>query len=225
MVDVILLERVEKLGQMGQVVKVRPGYARNYPAAAEEGAPRHQGKSRLFREATRPARGAESDAPHRCRACRGRSSRALSWSSCVRPARVASSTARSRRAIRRGGDGKPVSPSAAAKSSSRRRSRPWASISSAWCSIPRSPSPSLSTWRNRWKKRKCRRRASIRSAWRRKRPSARPPLRSRPPLLREPRRKKQRKSEARFRRILTVLPPPRLGATWGRGDGGFRCIE
>ncbi len=30
MLDVILLERVENLGQMGQVVKVRPGYARNY---------------------------------------------------------------------------------------------------------------------------------------------------------------------------------------------------
>ena len=30
MVEVILLERVEKLGQMGQVVKVRPGYARNF---------------------------------------------------------------------------------------------------------------------------------------------------------------------------------------------------
>ena len=30
MLDVILLERVEKLGQMGQVVKVRPGFARNY---------------------------------------------------------------------------------------------------------------------------------------------------------------------------------------------------
>jgi large subunit ribosomal protein L9 len=30
MVDVILLERVEKLGYMGQVVKVRPGYARNF---------------------------------------------------------------------------------------------------------------------------------------------------------------------------------------------------
>lgn len=28
--DIILLERVENLGQMGQVVKVRPGYARNY---------------------------------------------------------------------------------------------------------------------------------------------------------------------------------------------------
>lgn len=30
MVDVILLERVEKLGHMGQIVKVRPGYARNF---------------------------------------------------------------------------------------------------------------------------------------------------------------------------------------------------
>jgi len=29
-VDLILLERVEKLGQMGQIVKVRPGYARNF---------------------------------------------------------------------------------------------------------------------------------------------------------------------------------------------------
>ena len=28
--EVILLERVEKLGQMGQIVKVKPGYARNY---------------------------------------------------------------------------------------------------------------------------------------------------------------------------------------------------
>ena len=30
MVELILLERVEKLGQMGQLVKVKPGYARNY---------------------------------------------------------------------------------------------------------------------------------------------------------------------------------------------------
>ena len=30
MVDVILLERVEKLGQMGQVVNVKPGFARNF---------------------------------------------------------------------------------------------------------------------------------------------------------------------------------------------------
>ena len=30
MIEVILLERIERLGPMGQVVKVRPGFARNY---------------------------------------------------------------------------------------------------------------------------------------------------------------------------------------------------
>ena len=30
MVEVVLLERVEKLGQMGQVVNVKPGFARNF---------------------------------------------------------------------------------------------------------------------------------------------------------------------------------------------------
>ena len=30
MIELILLERVEKLGQMGKLVKVKPGYARNY---------------------------------------------------------------------------------------------------------------------------------------------------------------------------------------------------
>src|SRR3546814_17774719 len=30
MMEVILLERVEKLGQMGEVVKVKDGYARNF---------------------------------------------------------------------------------------------------------------------------------------------------------------------------------------------------
>ena len=29
-VEVILLQRVEKLGQMGELVKVKPGFARNY---------------------------------------------------------------------------------------------------------------------------------------------------------------------------------------------------
>ena len=28
--DVILLERIERLGQMGDVVSVRPGFARNF---------------------------------------------------------------------------------------------------------------------------------------------------------------------------------------------------
>jgi len=30
MIEVILLERIERLGLMGQVVKVRPGFARNF---------------------------------------------------------------------------------------------------------------------------------------------------------------------------------------------------
>ncbi len=30
MIDLILMQRVEKLGQMGELVKVKPGYARNY---------------------------------------------------------------------------------------------------------------------------------------------------------------------------------------------------
>jgi large subunit ribosomal protein L9 len=30
MIEIILLQRVEKLGQMGEIVKVRPGYARNF---------------------------------------------------------------------------------------------------------------------------------------------------------------------------------------------------
>src|SRR5690348_2847136 len=29
-IELILLQRVEKLGQMGELVKVKPGYARNY---------------------------------------------------------------------------------------------------------------------------------------------------------------------------------------------------
>jgi len=36
MVAVVLMERIEKLGQMGQVVNVKPGFARKLPAAAEE---------------------------------------------------------------------------------------------------------------------------------------------------------------------------------------------
>lgn len=30
MIDLILMQRVDKLGQMGELVKVKPGYARNY---------------------------------------------------------------------------------------------------------------------------------------------------------------------------------------------------
>ena len=30
MIEIVLLERIERLGQMGDVVKVKPGYARNF---------------------------------------------------------------------------------------------------------------------------------------------------------------------------------------------------
>ena len=30
MIELILMQRVDKLGQMGELVKVRPGYARNF---------------------------------------------------------------------------------------------------------------------------------------------------------------------------------------------------
>jgi large subunit ribosomal protein L9 len=36
-VEVILLQRVEKLGQMGEVVKVKPGFARNYLLPQKKG--------------------------------------------------------------------------------------------------------------------------------------------------------------------------------------------
>ena len=36
--QVILLERVAKLGQMGDVVDVKPGFARNFPVATGQGA-------------------------------------------------------------------------------------------------------------------------------------------------------------------------------------------
>ena len=40
--QIILLERVEKLGSIGDVVTVKDGYARNLPAAEQEGAARQR---------------------------------------------------------------------------------------------------------------------------------------------------------------------------------------
>ena len=62
-VELILLQRVEKLGQMGDVVKVKPGLRPQLPAAAEEGAARQQGQPGALRAAARAARGAEPEAP------------------------------------------------------------------------------------------------------------------------------------------------------------------
>ena len=59
--EVILLERVEKLGAIGDVVKVKDGFARNLPAAQQEGAARQRqqpqavrGQSRADRSRTMP---------------------------------------------------------------------------------------------------------------------------------------------------------------------------
>ena len=50
--EVILLERIEKLGQMGDVVKVRPGFARNY-LLPQKKALRATNENRKFFEAQR----------------------------------------------------------------------------------------------------------------------------------------------------------------------------
>ena len=47
--EVILLERVAKLGQMGEVVRVKDGFARNFLLEAQQGAARHRGQSRQVR--------------------------------------------------------------------------------------------------------------------------------------------------------------------------------
>ncbi len=42
--EVILLERVPRLGQMGEVVRVKDGFARNFLLAARQGIARDRGE-------------------------------------------------------------------------------------------------------------------------------------------------------------------------------------
>ncbi len=55
--QVVLLERVEKLGQMGEVVTVKDGYARNY--LLPQGKALRSTKENLARFEPGPARGAQ----------------------------------------------------------------------------------------------------------------------------------------------------------------------
>jgi hypothetical protein len=55
--QVILLERVAKLGQMGEVVNVKDGYARNFLLPQKQGAARVRGQHQGLRIAEGPARG------------------------------------------------------------------------------------------------------------------------------------------------------------------------
>jgi len=48
--DVILLERIESLGQMGEVVSVKPGYARNYLLPQKKALRATDGNRKVFEE-------------------------------------------------------------------------------------------------------------------------------------------------------------------------------
>ena len=50
MMEVILLERIEKLGQMGDVVNVKPGYARNYLLPRKKALRASQSSRAVFQE-------------------------------------------------------------------------------------------------------------------------------------------------------------------------------
>ncbi len=146
--EVILLERVAKLGQMGDVVRVKDGFARNYLLAQGQGAARHAGQQdqvrnhegRARRRATSPPRATPTRSPPS-------STARTSWC-CARPPRPASSTARCRRAIspacsRDGG----LRASTATRSRSTRRSRRSARTRCRCCCTRRSRSRSPSTSR------------------------------------------------------------------------------
>ena len=96
--EVILLERISTLGQMGETVKVKDGYARNYLLPQGKALRANEANKKKFEAREGAARGAQSGAARARRRRSPRSSTArASWSS-ARPARPASSTARCRRA-------------------------------------------------------------------------------------------------------------------------------
>ena len=68
--EIILLERIEKLGQMGDVVKVKPGYARNF--LLPQGKALRANKSNLERFETEKAQ-READNPQPPQRSRDRS--------------------------------------------------------------------------------------------------------------------------------------------------------
>ena len=96
--EVILLERVGKLGHMGDTVRVKDGYARNFLLAARQGVARHRGQQEEVRKPARRPRSAQPRDEARGAATSPRRSTARASSSSARRARPASSTARFRRA-------------------------------------------------------------------------------------------------------------------------------
>ena len=105
-VEVILLQRVEKLGQMGEVVKVKPGYARNYLLPEKKALRANKENRERFesqrvqleaqnlrrREESRARRGARGW-PHGRRHPPGRATRAASTAPCRRATSPEATTA------------------------------------------------------------------------------------------------------------------------------------
>ena len=93
--QVILLERIGRLGQMGDVVARQGRLRPQFSPAPGQGAARHQGQPQALRNGAGAARGAQSRAQAGSRGGRRQARRAKSSSSSARPARPVSSTARS----------------------------------------------------------------------------------------------------------------------------------
>ena len=120
--EVILLERVAKLGQMGDVVRVKDGFARNFLLpkgkalrATKENRARFE-SMKVELEARNLEQKGEAEKV-------GAKLDGHELVVCGRPPRPASSTARSRRATSRRCSPTAASPSTAARSRSTRRSR------------------------------------------------------------------------------------------------------
>ena len=83
--EVILLERVAKLGQMGEVVRVKDGFARNFLLPQGQGAARHRGQQVQVRRHEGRAAGARISRP-RARPTRSAASSTARASRCMRQA-------------------------------------------------------------------------------------------------------------------------------------------
>ena len=64
-VELILMQRVEKLGQMGEVVRVKPGFARNFLLPQKKAIRASKANREKFETQRSPARGSQPQAARR----------------------------------------------------------------------------------------------------------------------------------------------------------------
>ncbi len=143
--QVILLERIASLGQMGDVVRVRDGYARNFLLPQGKALRATKDNCQALRSGARPARGPQPRAQERGRRRRRQARRPVLHRRP--PGRRDRSALRlgQRPRPRRHPDGRRLHGDPRARSSSTSRSRPSASIPSRSPSTPRSNRRSPST--------------------------------------------------------------------------------